>query len=41
MGEKIYDCAIIGGGPAGVTAAIYLSRANKSVVLFEKEIIGG
>ena len=41
MVEKIYDCAIIGGGPAGVTAAIYLSRANKSVVLFEKEIIGG
>lgn len=41
MIEKIYDCAIIGGGPAGVTAAIYLSRANKSVVLFEKEIIGG
>ena len=41
MVEKIYDCAIIGGGPAGVTAAIYLSRANKSVILFEKEIIGG
>lgn len=36
MVEKIYDCAIIGGGPAGVTAAIYLSRANKSVILFEK-----
>lgn len=41
MVEKIYDCAIIGGGPAGVTAAIYLSRANRSVILFEKEIIGG
>ena len=41
MVEKIYDCAIIGGGPAGVTAAIYLSRANKSVILFEKETIGG
>lgn len=41
MVKKIYDCAIIGGGPAGVTAAIYLSRANKSVILFEKEIIGG
>ena len=41
MVEKIYDCAIIGGGPAGVTAAIYLSRANKSVILFEKQTIGG
>jgi len=38
---NIYDCAIIGGGPAGVTAAVYLHRANKSVILFEKNVIGG
>ncbi|MCR5553526.1 MAG: FAD-dependent oxidoreductase [bacterium] len=39
--EKIYDCAIIGGGPAGITAGIYLTRAGKSVVLFEGEVFVG
>lgn len=36
-----YDIAIIGCGPAGLTAAIYALRANKKVVIFEKENIGG
>lgn len=36
-----YDIIIIGGGPAGVTSAIYAIRANKKVLLLEKEIIGG
>ena len=36
-----YDIAIIGGGPAGVTAALYASRAGKKAVLFERMFIGG
>ena len=32
-----YDCAIIGGGVAGLTLAIQLARAGRRVVLFEKE----
>ncbi|MFD0587275.1 NAD(P)/FAD-dependent oxidoreductase [Paenibacillus sp. GCM10027627] len=31
----IYDCAIIGGGPAGLNAALVLGRARRSVVLFD------
>ena len=30
-----YDCAIVGAGPAGLTAAIYLARFRRSVVLFD------
>lgn len=37
----IYDTIIIGAGPAGLTAAIYLRRANKSVLVLEKETFGG
>lgn len=31
----IYDCAIIGGGPSGLNAALVLSRARRSVALFD------
>jgi len=37
----IYDIIIIGCGPAGMTAAIYSLRANKKVLILEKENIGG
>lgn len=37
----MYDIAIIGGGPAGLTAAVYSRRAGKSVVVIEKAAFGG
>lgn len=37
----IYDIVIVGSGPAGVTAAIYASRAKKNVLVIEKEAFGG
>ncbi len=36
-----YDYGIIGGGPAGYTAAMMLAKRGKSVVLFEKDKLGG
>lgn len=36
-----YDTVIIGSGVAGLTAALYLARANKSVLIIEDSIIGG
>ncbi len=38
---EIYDIAIIGGGPAGLTAALYARRANKTAVVLEKGTFGG
>ena len=37
----MYDIIIIGGGPAGLTAALYACRANKSVLVIEKASFGG
>ncbi len=36
-----YDIIVIGGGPAGLTAAVYARRANKSVLVMEKGSFGG
>lgn len=36
-----FDIIIIGGGPAGLTAAIYARRANKTVLLLERASMGG
>ncbi|MEE8575642.1 MAG: NAD(P)/FAD-dependent oxidoreductase [candidate division Zixibacteria bacterium] len=38
---KPFDVAIIGGGPAGIAAAIQLSRSGRTIILFEGERIGG
>ena len=37
----MYDCVIIGAGPAGMTAALYLLRSNKTVAIIEKNSFGG
>ena len=37
----VYDILILGGGPAGLTAALYAKRAGVSVLVLEKTIYGG
>ena len=41
MEERLYDVAILGGGPAGYTAALYAARAGLRTILFEKYAVGG
>lgn len=41
MNKKIYDTIIIGGGPAGYTAALYAVRAGLSALIIEKYAAGG
>lgn len=41
MDFRKYDCIIIGGGPCGVAAALYIKQAGYEVAIIEKDIIGG
>jgi thioredoxin reductase (NADPH) len=41
MTETVYDVLIVGGGPAGLTAGLYTSRAKLKTLLVERMIMGG
>ena len=38
---KKYDVIVIGAGPAGMTAALYASRAELSVLMLDRGVYGG
>jgi thioredoxin reductase (NADPH) len=40
-GQTIYDVLIIGGGPTGLTAALYAAREGMKVIVIEAKIVGG
>ncbi len=41
MKDNLYDILVVGGGPAGMTAALYARRSDKKVLILEKESFGG
>ncbi len=41
MNEQLFDVIIIGGGPAGLTAGLYTSRAKLNSLLIENMLVGG
>ena len=41
MSEEIFDCIILGGGPAGLSAALYVRRANLNCAIVDLSAIGG
>jgi len=41
MTDKIFDCIVLGGGPAGISAALYAKRGNVDVAIIDTSTLGG